>query len=260
MAFEPPQRLVRALGDGARGAGRRRWLAALPGWPRGTAGAVGADRGAGVRARAAAAAWSLLVRRADGTPAVLKLGTVRGRARATSSAALAHWDGWGAVRLLRADPTAGALLLERLQPRGVAALAAGGEGAAGGGRRRCGGCGSSRPPGHPFDDGRRADRRGRPRRCGRAASAGRRSVRPLVDEALAAARASCWPRRPKQVLLHGDFRQGKVLAGRADARGWRSGPEPLVGERAYDLARLVRDRVEDLVASPGAARRRPGAG
>lgn len=31
------------------------------------------------------------------------------------------------------------------------------------------------------------------------------------------------------------------------------GPEPLVGERAYDLARLVRDRVEDLIASPGGA-------
>lgn len=31
------------------------------------------------------------------------------------------------------------------------------------------------------------------------------------------------------------------------------GPEPLVGERAYDLARLVRDRVEDLIASPAGA-------
>ncbi len=37
------------------------------------------------------------------------------------------------------------------------------------------------------------------------------------------------------------------------------GPDPVVGERAYDLARLVRDRVEDLVAADSgasAARRR----
>lgn len=60
------------------------------------------------------------------------------------------------------------------------------------------------------------------------------------------------------LLLHGNFRQGKVLAG--DRAPWLAvGPEPLVGERAYDLARLVRDRVEDLVAASSgasAARRR----
>jgi streptomycin 6-kinase len=55
------------------------------------------------------------------------------------------------------------------------------------------------------------------------------------------------------LLLHGCFRQGKVLAG--ERAPWLAvGPEPVVGERAYDLARLVRDRVEDLVAeSTGAA-------
>ncbi len=36
------------------------------------------------------------------------------------------------------------------------------------------------------------------------------------------------------VLLHGNFRQGKVLGG--DRAPWLAvGPEPLVGERAYDL-------------------------
>lgn len=53
-------------------------------------------------------------------------------------------------------------------------------------------------------------------------------------------------------LLHGAFRQGKVLAG--DRSPWLAvGPAPVVGERAYDLARLVRDRVEDLVAAASGA-------
>lgn len=31
------------------------------------------------------------------------------------------------------------------------------------------------------------------------------------------------------------------------------GPDPVVGESAFDLARLVRDRVEDLIAQPSGA-------
>jgi hypothetical protein len=53
------------------------------------------------------------VRRADGTPAVLKLGLPSPES-AQEHAALAHWDGRGAVRLLAAAPEDGALLLERL--------------------------------------------------------------------------------------------------------------------------------------------------
>jgi streptomycin 6-kinase len=72
------------------------------------------------------------------------------------------------------------------------------------------------------------------------------------------ARAELVADSPETLLLHGCFRQGKVLAG--DRTPWLAvGPEPLVGERAYDLARLVRDRVEDLVAASAgasAARRR----
>ncbi|MYY84049.1 kinase, partial [Streptomyces sp. SID335] len=64
------------------------------------------------------------------------------------------------------------------------------------------------------------------------------------DELLA---ASVEPR-----LLHGTFRQSKVLAG--DRLPWLAvGPDPVVGEPAFDLARLVRDRVEDLIASPSGA-------
>ena len=54
------------------------------------------------------------------------------------------------------------------------------------------------------------------------------------------------------MLLHGTFRQSKVLAG--ERMPWLAvGPDPVVGECAFDLARLVRDRVEDLIASPSGA-------
>ncbi|WP_461031020.1 aminoglycoside phosphotransferase family protein, partial [Streptomyces sparsus] len=90
-------------------------------------------------------------------------------------------------------------------------------------------------------------------------------VRPVVDAALAV-REELLADAPAGVLLHGEFRQGVVLSsGVAPASGaerppWLAvGPEPLVGEPAFDLARLARDRLLDLVASPGApaaARRR----
>uniref|UniRef100_UPI0034DE381D aminoglycoside phosphotransferase family protein n=2 Tax=Streptomyces TaxID=1883 RepID=UPI0034DE381D len=58
---------------------------------------------------------------------------------------------------------------------------------------------------------------------------------------------------PEEVLLHGDFRQGAVLAADTGRAPWLAvGPDPLVGERAYDLARLSRDRLHDLIASAGA--------
>jgi streptomycin 6-kinase len=55
------------------------------------------------------------VRRAGGSPAVLKLCFVDGEF-ASGAAALRIYDGRAAVRLLEADLDAGALLLERLQP------------------------------------------------------------------------------------------------------------------------------------------------
>lgn len=77
------------------------------------------------------------------------------------------------------------------------------------------------------------------------------ALEPLVSAALAA-REELVQDSPELFLLHGNFRQSKVLAG--ERAPWLAvGPEPLTGERAYDLARLVRDRVEDLIASPGGA-------
>ena len=56
------------------------------------------------------------------------------------------------------------------------------------------------------------------------------------------------------VVLHQDLHGGNVL--RAAREPWLAiDPKPLVGERAFDLASLVRDRRGDLAADPAPVRR-----
>ncbi|GGX80233.1 aminoglycoside phosphotransferase family protein [Streptomyces hiroshimensis] len=249
--FAPPERLVRTLGsEPADGAGRQ-WLASLP-----------------ERVREFAERWELtpervhepggrssvvvLARRADGTGAVLKL-EVPGEAAALEHAALAYWNGLGAVRVLQAEPEAGALLLERLRAgvslRSLAEAKAVLEATATLQRLWV------RPADdHPFlsvadHTTRLAGDLRKQREQPWAADA-----RAVVDEALElrdALTADADAAEPAS-LLHGDYEQGKVLAG--ERAPWLAvGPRPLVGERAYDLAWLARDRVDTLMASPGAA-------
>lgn len=200
----------------------------------------------------------LLVRRADGTPAALKIGYPHPEG-AQEHAALAHWDGHGAVRLLESAPADGTLLLERLNsdvpllslPESKAMLEA---------------LGALRllwvapPEQHDFTlvpdyvEGLRAAL-ARRRELPAAAE-----LRPLVDEALelSAALLADATARDERLLLHGDYHHGNVLA--AERSPWLAiDPKPLVGERAYDLAWLAQDRLETLAGSPGpeaAARRR----
>ncbi len=55
--------------------------------------------------------------RADGTQAIFKCGVVADNSTIRAEiAALQHWDGDGAIRILEADPDAGVSLLERLSP------------------------------------------------------------------------------------------------------------------------------------------------
>ncbi|MDP3967857.1 MAG: aminoglycoside phosphotransferase family protein [Nocardioides sp.] len=65
--------------------------------------------------------WVLAVRTASGRPAALKVGFPHPES-AQEHLALRHWDGRGAVRMLRADPHRGALLLERLPGEDLHAL------------------------------------------------------------------------------------------------------------------------------------------
>ncbi|MGW6287674.1 aminoglycoside phosphotransferase family protein [Streptomyces sp. NPDC055107] len=255
MGCEPPQRLVRALGEMYGDAAAADWLDALPAL---TGQALTAGDGLTAERVAAPGGRSslvVLVRRADGTPAALKIAPpVAGPGE--ERAALEHWNGWGAVRPLDAPEldASGALLLERLHhevslrslPEAKALLEAAGT------LRRLW---VEPPAGHAFESvAARTDRQSAGMR---AAAEADPELAPLVDAALAA-RAELVEGSPELLLLHGNFRQSKVLSG--ERAPWLTvGPEPLVGERAYDLARLVRDRAEDLIASPGGpvtARRR----
>ncbi|MCQ9185385.1 aminoglycoside phosphotransferase family protein [Streptomyces sp. IBSBF 2953] len=241
MAFAPPPRLVKALGETAPdGDG---WLETLPETLRQAVALreLTVDR---VQVPGGRSSLVVLVRRADGTPAVLKLAPPRFRPEA-ERAALACWDGLGAVQALDGPQTAGALLLERLHPdvsvRSLPEAKALLE-AAGTLRRLW----VEPPAGQVFETV--AERTGRQAAAMRSAATGSEAVTALVDEALAA-REELVGTAPEVRLLHGTFRQSKVLA--AERSPWLAvGPDPVVGECAFDLARLVRDRVEDLVGSP----------
>ncbi|MCX5006792.1 aminoglycoside phosphotransferase family protein [Streptomyces sp. NBC_00638] len=250
MAFEPPQRLLRALGEtrrtGSEGADEAdEWLEKLPELARQAIDLreLTVER---VQAPGGRSSLVLLVRQHDGTPAVLKLAPERARPE-SERAALAHWDGRGAVRLLDPGDSHGVLLLERLQPdlsvRSLPEAKALLE-AAGTLRRLW----VEPPAGHVFETV--AERTGRQAEAMRAAAGDEAGaeVGALVDAALAA-RDELLAGPPEARLLHGTFRQSKVLAG--ERAPWLAvGPDPVVGECAFDLARLVRDRVEDLIASP----------
>ncbi|MFG3308847.1 aminoglycoside phosphotransferase family protein [Streptomyces wuyuanensis] len=241
MDFEPPRRLVRALGDDA-------WIGQLPELVEETAARSGLEIER-VLAPGGRSSLIVLVRQQDGTAAALKL-VPPSAAPEPERAALAHWNGFGAVRLL--GGSGGALLLERLHPelsvRSLPEAKALLE-AAGTARRLW----VEPPSGHDFETVAERTARQVSALSDRADTA----PQALVDDALAA-REELLAHSPESLLLHGNFRQSKVLAG--DRTPWLAvGPEPLVGERAYDLARLARDRVEDLIAATSgasAARRR----
>ncbi|GAA3890635.1 aminoglycoside phosphotransferase family protein [Streptomyces lacrimifluminis] len=255
MAFEPPPRLVRALGETPPDGDD--WLARLP---------VEAQQAVDLRVLTVErvqlpggrSSLVVLVRRADGTPAVLKLAPRRARPE-SERAALAHWGGAGAVQLL--EPSSGSsgegvLLLERLHPdvsvRSLPEAKALLE-AAGTLRRLW----VEPPVGSDAVFETVAARTGRQADAMSASAGADAEVAPLVEAALAA-REELLVAPPEARLLHGTFRQSKVLA--AERVPWLAvGPDPVVGECAFDLARLVRDRVEDLIGSssgPGTTRRR----
>ncbi|RSN76467.1 kinase [Streptomyces sp. WAC 05379] len=244
MAFEPPQRLVRALGETAPDGDD--WLVRLP---EAAHQAVALRELTVERVQMPGGRSSLvvLVRQPDGTPAVLKLAPPRARPE-SERAALAQWGGTGAVQLLEPFVSEGVLLLERLRPdlsvRSLPEAKALLE-AAGTLRRLW----VEPPADHRFETV--AERTGRQAEAMRATASADAEVATLVDAALAA-REELLAAPPERRLLHGTFRQSKVLAG--ERMPWLAvGPDPVVGECAFDLARLVRDRVEDLIASPSGA-------
>lgn len=255
VRLEPPERLVRMVTawEGERG---RAWLEALPerlrerleSWE------LTAER---VQQPGGNVSMVVLVRQADGTPAALKAGLPSPES-AQEHAALTHWDGHGAVRLLRSAPREGFLLLERLHgdvslrslPEAKAMLEATGV------ARRLW---VPPPEGHSFTSVAEHTERMVPALRERAAQPWAADLRPLAEQAIET-RERLVAEAGQPLLLHGDFHHGNVLA--ADRLPWLAiDPKPLVGDPAYDLAWLLRDRLETLVAAPGApaaARRRLG--
>jgi streptomycin 6-kinase len=191
--------------------------------------------------------------RADGTPAVLKL-TFPDAESEHEAAALAHWDGAGAVRLLAADAERRALLLERCVPGGqlwAVADEADADVAAAAVLRRL-----WRPPpeGHELRplaaEARRwaAELPVRYERHGRPFDSG------LLDRAVAWIGELLPAPDGDAVVVHQDFHGGNVL--RAVREPYLAiDPKPLVGERAFDVASLLRDRRPELVRDPAPVRR-----
>jgi streptomycin 6-kinase len=184
----------------------------------------------------------------NGSAAVLKLSFPEPES-AEEPDALVAWDGRGAVRLVARDEARSALLVERCVPGTQLWDEPGDERAneiAAGLLRRM-----WRPApeaDHPFrllTDVAAEWEDTIPLAWNRL---GRPFEPSLLDRALDALR-ELRSSQPEVVILHQDFHGGNVLA--AEREPWLAiDPKPLVGERAFDIASLLRDRRGDLGRDP----------
>jgi streptomycin 6-kinase len=177
-----------------------------------------------------AAGWLAAGTLPDGTAVVLKLTWPHPEAR-TEADGLRWFDGRGAVRLLEADESGFALLLERVEPGDDLWTLGVDEGAA-----------------------VTVDLLGRLWRP-TAGAAGIGTLADTVDawaerHPLIAERAlGLAATQPDPVVLHGDLHPFNIL--RSSDRGWLVvDPKPLLGDPAYDLAQYLHNRVQGARATP----------
>jgi streptomycin 6-kinase len=168
----------------------------------------------------------------DGSRAVVKVNPPWERECEHEAAALAHYDGRGAVRLLDYDPGAHTMLLERCTP-GTSLWELPEEEA----NRIAAGVVARlwRLPAsdHPF--GTLAEE----------VEYWAKDLEPRVDEPLVKLALELLhelaPSQGEHVVLHQDLHQGNIL--RAEREPWLAiDPKPLIGEREFDVASLIRDR------------------
>ena len=185
----------------------------------------------------------LPVRTAGSRPAMLKVG-FRDEESEHEHLALQHWHGRGAVRLLRADPARGALLLERLHQEDlgdlwdleaceiVAGLYA-----------------QLHVPAVPqlrtltsYVERWSADLSALPR----SAPLPRR----LVEQAVALSRDLVSDPASTGMMIHTDLHYGNVLAG--DREPWLAiDPKPVSGDPHYEPAPMLWNRLDELTGSEG---------
>jgi streptomycin 6-kinase len=164
-------------------------------------------------------------------------------------AALARWNGDGAVALLDHDPK-GAQLLERLEPGTPLADLPDEDGA----MERAAAVAEKlwiADPGGIATVNSEAQEWARTM-LGRHHLAGRPFARELVHEAVAAIR-DLLATAPAGVLLHGNLSLSTIVDG-GEAGDRAIDPKPLVGEHEFDAAGLMRDRAIALAADPEAGR------
>jgi streptomycin 6-kinase len=192
---------------------------------------------------------------ADGTQAVLKVNFPDAESEHEADA-LAAWGGKGAVRLLAADPERRALLVERCMP-GTQLWAVGDEEAAG--RAAAGvlrALWRPAPDGNGFRALEGEARRWAEELPARFERHGRPFDRTLLHRAIGWIGEVLDAPDGPPVLVHQDLHGGNVLRTGADRGHWLAiDPKPLVGERAFDVASLLRDRRGELARDPFPARR-----
>jgi streptomycin 6-kinase len=187
----------------------------------------------------------------DGTPAVLKINFPE-RESEQEPAALGHWDGRGAARLLAHDEAHRALLVERCHPGTQLWSVVDDEDATRIGSAVLRRLWRPAPTGHAFRQ--LSDEAGRwaTELDAEWKALGEPFDRRVLDEGIAAC-VELGPDQGEHVVLHQDFHGGNVL--RAEREPWLAiDPKPLAGEREFDAASLLRDR-RWLLGEPDDARR-----
>lgn len=195
--------------------------------------------------------WVAPAARPDGTAVIVKIGWPHPEMRGEPDA-LRLWDGRGAVRLLGHDPARHALVLERCDPGDP--LSTDARPAA---DRLRTGCAVLR---ELWSAPARATETIEPLAAVTSHWAGLVTerfdrLRPPYDPGLVAEGARLLRElpasAPREVVLHGDFNPGNVLA---HDGGWVAiDPKPMIGDPAYDLWPLL-EQVDDPYAHPGPER------
>jgi streptomycin 6-kinase len=241
--FIPPRVRETAAGFGAEGT---RWLEHLPAriaelehaWSLTAGQAFDTD---------GCVSWVAPVQLAGGSEAVLKISIPHPEARREADA-LRVYEGRGAVRLLRASEDGFSLLLERCVPGTNLWTPDVDEGNAAGAAvlRQLW---REPPPSAAFDRLSALAAEWCASLPREAPAAGYDAA--LVVDAVRLARGLA-DTQPRQVLLHGDFHPGNVLA--AAREPWLAiDCKPLEGDPAYDLAQWLGNRCEVTEHSPDAA-------